>query len=165
MNLMIALCMLQSEKNGLREVNMWKELFDNILGEREFTAPVAKAGLQEAEAEMGHELPDDLKRLLLETDGVKDAYRCDLIWSLNRIKKDNLLFRKSDDFKELYMPFDCLLFFSDAGNGDQFAYSVLNGKISKEDIYVWNHEDDSRTWVAPSLKVFCEWWSNGTIKI
>ncbi|CAI8713500.1 Alpha/beta hydrolase [Bacillus sp. IT-79MI2] len=31
--------------------------------------------------------------------------------------------------------------------------------------YVWNHEDDSRTWVAPSLKQFIEWWSDGTISI
>ncbi|WP_162255066.1 hypothetical protein [Paenibacillus sp. Soil522] len=36
-------------------------------------------------------------------------------------------------------------FFADAANGDQFAFPILNGKIVKKDIYVWNHEDDSRT--------------------
>ena len=52
------------------------------------------------------------------------------------------------------MPFDNLFFFSDAGNGDLFCYSILkNGIIEKTDIYVWNHEDDSRTWAAASLNI------------
>lgn len=62
------------------------------------------------------------------------------------------------------MPFDCLLFFADAGNGEQFAYSIQDGLIRKDDIYVWNHEDDSRTWVAPSLKKFIQWGLEGIIK-
>jgi hypothetical protein len=32
-------------------------------------------------------------------------------------------------------------------------------------VFVWNHEDDSRTWVAPSLRVYLEWWLTGKIKI
>ncbi len=62
------------------------------------------------------------------------------------------------------MPFDCLLFFADGGNGDLFGYSILNGIVQRDDIYVWNHENDSRTWVAPSLKIFSgvvgEWKDN-----
>lgn len=33
------------------------------------------------------------------------------------------------DFKDLYMFFDCLLFFVDGGNGDLFGYFILNGKV------------------------------------
>jgi hypothetical protein len=36
------------------------------------------------------------------------------------------------DFKELYMPFDCLLFFADAGNGDQFGYPICDGVIRRD---------------------------------
>ncbi|PEE41435.1 SMI1/KNR4 family protein [Bacillus pseudomycoides] len=71
----------------------------------------------------------------------------------------------NQEISGLYMPFDCLLFIADAGNGDLFAYSILNGSIQKDDIYVWNHENDSRTWVAPSLKKFIKWWSDGTISV
>ncbi|MNG40245.1 hypothetical protein D3C84_1287410 [compost metagenome] len=64
-----------------------------------------------------------------------------------------------------YEPFDSLLFVADAGNGDLFGYSIVDGAIPKEDIYTWNHEDDSRTWVAPSLKQFIEGWLKGEISI
>jgi hypothetical protein len=63
------------------------------------------------------------------------------------------------------MPFDHLLFFADAGDGDQFAFGILNGEIRNPDIFVWNHENDSRTWVAPSLDVYLEWWINGKLKV
>jgi hypothetical protein len=81
---------------------------------------------------------------------------------LARIVDDNQLFRNNQDFIRLYMPFDPLLFFADAGNGDQFAF---RWKAELPDIFVWDHENDSRTWVAPSLAKYLEWWLNGTIKI
>jgi hypothetical protein len=30
---------------------------------------------------------------------------------------------------------------------------------------VWNHEDDSRTWVAPNLAKYLEWWLTGRITL
>ena len=42
-----------------------------------------------------------------------------------------LIFRANADFAELYMPFDALLFFADAGNGDQFAYAIQAGAIRR----------------------------------
>lgn len=56
-----------------------------------------------------------------------------------------MIFRQSVDFRELYMPFDCLLFIADAGNGDQFAYSIVGGAIRRDDIFAWDHENDSRS--------------------
>lgn len=49
--------------------------------------------------------------------------------------------------------------------GDQFAFPILNGSFCKDDIYAWDHEDDSRVWVAPSLKQFIKWWLVGTLKV
>ncbi|TDO54679.1 hypothetical protein EV643_101469 [Kribbella sp. VKM Ac-2527] len=86
--------------------------------------------------------------------------RC-LMWSAERIAQDNTRFRGSVDFAELYMPFDPLVFFSDAGNGDQFAV-VMRGN---REVYVWNHEDDSRTWVAPTVLRFLEEWMTGRLKV
>ncbi len=64
-------------------------------------------------------------------------------------------------FAELYMPFDGLVFFSEAGNGDQFAMS-LSGN---QDVFVWDHENDSRTWVAPTIMRFLEDWMTGRLAV
>ncbi len=69
------------------------------------------------------------------------------MWTCERIASDNLLFRTSTDFADLYMPFDGVVFFADAGNGDQFFMS-LSGT---NEVYVWDHENDSRTWVAATV--------------
>jgi hypothetical protein len=29
------------------------------------------------------------------------------------------------------------------------------------DVYVWDHEDDSRRWYAASLLEYLEWWLSG----
>jgi len=42
---------------------------------------------------------------------------------------------------------------------------ILNGAIQRPDVFVWNHEDDSRTWVAPDLRRYLEWWADGRIKL
>lgn len=144
---------------------MWKELVSGLSDEYEFQKPADEKEIINAEEQLGVGLPHELKELLKESNGIFGEYHISLIWDIKRIVQDNLSFRNSSDFKELYMPFDCLLFFSDAGNGDQFAYLIINGKINKDDIYVWNHEDDSRTWVASSLKWFIDGWSNVQISI
>ncbi|MEZ5281816.1 MAG: SMI1/KNR4 family protein [Acidimicrobiales bacterium] len=60
------------------------------------------------------------------------------------------------------MPFDPLLFFADTGNGDQFAFVLTP---PRDDIFVWDHETDSRTWAAGSLDQYLQWWADGTLKI
>ena len=115
------------------------------------------------------ELPPELEELLLQTDGIQqtlnDMVIDDLIWPVERILETNLQYRTSSDLKDLYMSFDQLFFFSDAGNGDQFAFINLEGRFPRNDVFVWNHEDDSRTWVAPDLKQFLAGWLNGRITV
>jgi hypothetical protein len=35
----------------------------------------------------------------------------------------------------------------------------------RQDIFVWDHETDSRTWVAPRLEEYLEWWLDGRITL
>jgi hypothetical protein len=63
------------------------------------------------------------------------------------------------------MPFDHLLFFADAGNGDHFAFALHAGVVRRPDVFAWNHEDDSRNWAAPSLEKYLEWWLTGRLKL
>ncbi|RWS39105.1 SMI1/KNR4 family protein [Bacillus mycoides] len=144
---------------------MRKTFIINVSTDFQFKVPATKAEISKIKEKLNVELPNGLSSLLNETNRVSDEYDCPFIWSIEQILEENLNLRSFDGFKNLYMPFDCLLFFADGGNGDLFGYAILNGVIQKDDVYVWNHENDSRTWVTPSLETFIEWWNNGTITV
>uniref|UniRef100_A0AAU2JRR6 SMI1/KNR4 family protein n=1 Tax=Streptomyces sp. NBC_00049 TaxID=2903617 RepID=A0AAU2JRR6_9ACTN len=128
---------------------MWKEVASRALAAAEFRPPVGTAALVEAERRLGCGLPAELLSLLRETDGVVGEYGTDVVWPLGQIVEQNLSFWSASSFAELYMPFDALLFFGDNGGGDQFAF-VRTPR--RPDIFVWEHEDDSRRWVARDLR-------------
>jgi hypothetical protein len=144
---------------------MWVELIKKCTNDCEFNAPANFVIIERAEKELGIEFHKDLRAALMESDGIVGEYGLGVLWTVDRIKSDNLEFRINSDFKDLYMPFDSLLFFADVGNGDQFAYPVQNKKINRNDIFCWNHEDDSRNWVAPDLKTYFEWWLTGKLNV
>lgn len=131
---------------------------------RKLTGAANPDYLQRIESTLEVTLPDALRSLLLQTDGVEGSYGLGLVWPSARILDDNVMFRTSTDFRQLYMPFDPLLFFGDAGNGDQFAYTIRAGRV-RADIFVWNHENDSRTWIAPDLQRYLEWTFSGLLKV
>jgi hypothetical protein len=128
---------------------MWKDAAANALHTAEFRAPVDATAPAEAERRLGRTLPAQLAALLRETNGVVGEYGTDVVWSLERIVEENLLFWSPDTFPGLYMPFYPLLFFGDNGGGDQFAF-VLTPE--RPDIFVRDHENDSRMWAARGLE-------------
>lgn len=145
---------------------MWKELIQRLSGECEFAPPASPERIAAAERSLGIDLPGPLRDLLSETDGVQGEYGLGLVWPLDRIVEDNLTCRGNENFRDIYMPFDHLLFFADAGNGDQFAFPIhADGVIRRPHVFAWNHEDDSRIWVAPSMKDYLDGWLSGRIKL
>ncbi|MGP4033086.1 SMI1/KNR4 family protein [Pseudarthrobacter sp. 1C304] len=124
-------------------------------------APASADAIQACEAQLGHKLPEHLRQLLIETNGIDGEYGLGLLWSTQRIASDNAYFRNDADVRASFMPFAGLVFFADAGNGDQFAVS-LSGN---HEVYAWNHEDDSRTWVAPTVMRYLEEWMTGRLKV
>lgn len=126
-----------------------------------FRQPAGPEVLAAAEVELDHRLPDELRILLAETNGIEGEYGLGLLWSAERIAEDNARFRTDEGFRSLYMPFDGMVFVADAGNGDQFAVS-LSGN---QEVYVWNHEDDSRTWVVPTIIGYLENWMTGKLTV
>jgi len=130
-------------------------------GESYFAPPATTEELLTTEQRLGHKLPDELRQLLLESNGIQgDAYGLGLLWTAERIAEDNLLFRQNPDFAELYMPFEGLLFFADSGGGDQFGIK-LSGI---NEVYLWDHESDNRTWVAPNIMRLLEDWMTGVVE-
>ncbi|MFF7715122.1 SMI1/KNR4 family protein [Streptomyces sp. NPDC007988] len=142
---------------------MWKETAAEASADVEFSDPIDATALAEAERRLGRILPPQLTALLMETDGMVAGYGTDIVWSLDRIVEQNLLFWSPDTFSGLYMPFDPLLFFGDNGGGDQFAFVLTP---ARPDIFVWDHENDSRLWAARELEDYLcrslasdgDWW-------
>lgn len=144
-------------------VSGWKEIVEKHRGALGFAPPAGLRDLEAAEAKLGA-FPDDLRALLLQSNGVRDQVGYRTIWSIEEIVKQNVLFRSNLDFRELYMTFDSLLFFGEFGNGDQFAHAVhADGKVRKPDILVWDHETDERLWMAAGLARFLERAANDTL--
>lgn len=71
---------------------MWKEAAAGASPDVEFRAPVHATALAEAERRLGRVLPAQLSALLRETNGVVSEYGTGVVWSLDRIVDQNLLF-------------------------------------------------------------------------
>ncbi|GAA2397126.1 SMI1/KNR4 family protein [Streptomyces coeruleofuscus] len=127
---------------------MWRELVE-AFPKAEVRDAVDPGTLDRIESVLGQSLPGDLRAFLLESDGLTDEYGTDVIWSAERILDDNLSFRHDQQYESLYMEFDSLMFFGDNGGGDQFAFVR---RPERHEVFVWDHETDSRNLVAPSLE-------------
>ncbi|GAB2984208.1 SMI1/KNR4 family protein [Streptomyces pseudoechinosporeus] len=129
---------------------MWRELaleFPDV----ELHDPATEDALRSIEEQLGQPAPRSLRALLMETNGIDANYGTEIIWKVERIIAENVSFRSNEQFRTLYMPFDSLLFFGDNGGGDQFAFVRTP---EREDVFVWDHETDSRNWISPSLETF-----------
>ena len=144
---------------------MWKELITQLEPQAVFAPGATVERLSRLEQALGARLPNDLRSLLSESDGVEGQYGLHLIWSADEIEEFNRQRREDAGFRSTYMPFDALLFFADAGNGEMFALGVIEGSVQRPFVYVWNPINDSRTWVASSIRHFLEAWLSGKLKI
>ena len=143
---------------------MWRELVERVCSDCKLAAPASEQSLNDAEAALGVGLPPELRALLLESNGIGDRFG-DGILSAEQIITRNLEMRDIVD-DDLYMSFDSLLCFGDAGNGDVFFFPVQgNGKVNNPDIFLWEHEDDSRKWIAGNLESFVEKWYGGKLEV
>ena len=144
---------------------MWCELVKQVWSQCTFAPPASEQSLHDVEAALGVALPPNLRDLLLESNGFGDRY-ANGVMSTEQIITCNLELRADAEKDDLYMPFDHLLCFADAGNGDLFFFPVQgNGKINNPDIFVWNHENDNRQSVAKNLKRFVIEWYSGQLHV
>jgi hypothetical protein len=133
----------------------WRELIASLAFDAEFGQPCVLGQVSAIENHFGVQLPPDICELLLEFDGVRADYGSGVVWSTAEILKHNQEFRTNQSFRELYMPFDHLLFFADDGGGDQFAFAIdADGQLRRYDVFRWEHETDARTWFAGHLEQY-----------
>jgi hypothetical protein len=129
----------------------WRRLIGSAFRDAKFYAPASAQDIARAERNLGVAFPGELRELLLETNGVSAHFSAPFVWTVEEIVEQNKHFRANTSFRELYKPFDDLLFFGAEGNGDQFAYRIVNGRIPEPSIYEWDHETDVRAQFASNL--------------
>ncbi|WP_060179374.1 SMI1/KNR4 family protein [Streptomyces sp. IMTB 1903] len=132
---------------------MWREQILQAMAGAELGAPAEEAALAGVESALGQPVPAQLASLLRECNGVRGRYGLDVVWSAERIAKSNADFRSAQDFADLYMPFEPLMFFGDNGGGDQFAFVRTP---QRDEVFVWDHETDSRYLVSYGLDEYIE---------
>src|SRR5258708_7361503 len=127
----------------------WRKWLPTLDPDIELRQPAIESSIDAAEAALNLKFPDDLKNLLLATDGVVGSFKYWLVWPTAKIVEQNHHYRSFADFKSLYMPFDNLLFIGEVGNGDLFAYPIMASGSAQEknDIFRWRHESDDRIWI------------------
>jgi cell wall assembly regulator SMI1 len=94
---------------------MWREFIQKLSPDCTFFPPATPEQIAAAEAALGMALPEKLKGLLAETNGMWGGTGETYIWPLERIEKDNHRYWTDPALAELYMPFNALLFFGDDG--------------------------------------------------
>ena len=77
-----------------------------------------------AEHALGCALPDCLRHLYSQTNGVSAHYGTRLVMPIAKAVQENETLRHFADLRPLYMPFDHMLVFGGPGNGDLFFYPI-----------------------------------------
>jgi hypothetical protein len=135
------------------EYTSWNSMIHGMAEGWEVRDPTSAESIGKAEVSLKIGIPEELRHLLLETSGIVDDTGCNVVWSLDQIVEANAQYRSNADFGAMYMPFDHLLLFGEAGNGDLFAYSITrDGQVVNKDVFGWSHETDDRKWLAKSIK-------------
>jgi hypothetical protein len=159
----------------------WVSYIQNVYAEVEasglsstlpiFHQPAPRQLIDKCENRLGAIFPNELRSLLLQTNGVSEKVltvkgEIDsgyFLFSIEGILENNMFQRTQ--VGNYTMPLDCLLFFAEDGTGDYFGFAVVKGRVPHSRIYFWNHEDDSRLSIAPSLEYFIKNWRLGKIKV
>lgn len=133
---------------------MYRELLNEIIKKTDMPKlqnPCTENDIAEAEKVVGYIFPEELKKLLKETDG--DKY---FLLSAKEIIKNVELNRnylaeclEPDEYIE---KIDRHIFFATNGCGDYYCYKVSeDGKADTSAIYIWDHECFETRYVAKDL--------------
>jgi hypothetical protein len=116
------------------------------------TAPASDESIAICEHRLGRKLPEGLRSLYLECNGIDALYRKPVMCIEDIVARNEEL-RSNAAYSGLYMPFENLFFFGEEGNGDLYGFAVRkDGTYAYENVFEWNHENDSRSWKANGLK-------------
>ena len=132
---------------------MWREVLSTKWPEVEFSPPCSLANVESVEASLGMPLPDELRALYFETDGVYStrAYMW-IVWCINDVLKRTHYMHTSPDIAFYEKSFNELLFFGDLGNGDLLAFQTDSTLQSYQSVGIWDHETGEYLESAKSMQ-------------
>jgi hypothetical protein len=119
----------------------------------EFQSPASSSEIAAAEQQLGVSFPAELRQLYLKSNGFLCDHGAHYLLSLEDLVKTNREMWDGSRWGGWYMPFSCLLFFGEEGNGDLFAFRILDGKVDQF-VFEWDHECDDRVSRAFCLGTF-----------
>lgn len=131
----------------------------------ELKQPADESEVEKIEKDLALHIPEDLKNILLKTNGIEDEFGGELIWSAEYILHENKWLRDELSSEVETYNFEDYFFFSDAGNGDLLGYRMETSIVKNPQIYLWNHEENIYTEIAQSLYEFLLGWINGSITV
>src|SRR5215475_6313367 len=112
--------------------------------------------VQQAEARVSAQLPDDLRQLYLTSDGVWDiAGQWFVVWPLAQPVDANAVLAEDNEWSEAD-----LVAFGDDGTGNPFCFMR-----SAPGIYFWSHNDAEATLLAPDLQTFWDGWTHDRLPL
>ena len=139
-------------------MSKWSQIYQDLTSKHDYiklNPPATPTQVSKVEETLGCILPDDIKELLLETNG--DNW---FVFSTDQIVETNLSMRAF----ECFMPLDCLLFFAGNGCGDYFGYPITREDgVRGDNVFFWEHEYDNRLWKANNLKDIIQKYYNEEI--
>jgi hypothetical protein len=145
-----------------------------IAGKPEFYPATTAANIAAAEAALLASLPDSLRSLLLETNGVMDMMAIDdgdwfesmwLLWRIEEVVEQNRYYREARVGRTFDRDFSDLVFFAGAGtDGILFAFPVVDGCCDSR-VIVWRPIMDELDELAPTLEEFLRGWLTSTISV
>jgi hypothetical protein len=141
----------------------WLQGFDDSVGIR-LADPAEALVLVRTEHELGLPLPEDLRSLLAETDGIADAFDVELVWAAERIAEENAGLRRGAS-EIVPRAGGSLLFFGDPGTEDLFAYRISDGVVAEPDVYLWAHASEKARWIASDLQALLDAWLSGDFEL
>jgi hypothetical protein len=148
-----------------KEQPMWRDLITALDSTAQYVVGASEIQIVALQNALGVTLPEDLRALLRESNGIRDQYGFCIVWSVEEILLYNREMRTLPQYSSYCKPFTDLLFFADAGNGDRFAFPIYQGEVPQNAIFAWDHEDDARTEIAFSLGSYLEGWLSGTLSV
>ena len=131
---------------------MWNSLINKYKDENSFikvNSPSNNKEIVAAEEELNVIFPQELKELLLELNGDNV-----LLHSVQQIVENTIMTRRC--LGEYYEGLTQLLFIGGNGCGDYYSYIITDGIIVSNKIIRWEHEDNSRIFVANGLAELIE---------
>lgn len=124
--------------------------------------PASDAAITDVEETLAVKLPHDLRQVLAMSDGVSERMQLAdkdidigyFLWPVERVKKENLSFRRGSRLRNRDLPVDNLLLFADAGNGDRYGFVISTDRKCTGPIIIHDHETDEHWQIATSLEQF-----------